>query len=83
MLLTLRVKKVTGGLRVTAMGLGDRHPDGLVLPVAHGERLVRRLLKDYGTVSADRHPLTRFHDRLLGGYLIRELVLQSAVSAFP
>ncbi len=75
MLLSLWLERVTSGLRVTAIGIGDRYPRGLVWPVVHCEGLVRRLLLDYRSMSADRHDLARFHDRLLERPLARDLVL--------
>ncbi len=74
-LLSLRVERTGDGLRVTAIGMGGRYPNGLALPSVHGERLVRRRLLDCRAASMDRHGLARFHDRLLDQPLARDLVL--------
>ena len=75
----MKVERSTYGLRVT--GLGDRHPKGLTLPARQGERLVRLLLVDYRSVSADRHPLALFHYRLLERPFVRDLILRD--NMFP
>ncbi len=75
----MKVERSTYGLRVT--GLGDRHPKGLTLPARQGERLVRLLLVEHRSVSADRHPLALFHYRLLERPFVRDLILRD--NMFP
>ncbi len=65
-LLTLRLERTGDGLKVTALDFLYRRFADMVLPAGQGERLVRRLLSDYRSVSLDRHPLALFHERLLG-----------------
>ncbi len=69
-LLTLRVEKTGIGLRVTALAFGTDL----------GERLVRRPLTGYRTVSADRHPLARLHDRLLEQPFVHDLILRGGTA---